>query len=320
MEAAHGRENALDAPGLCGSGKLQVIGRILMEVVAVYVGVGAVPTTDLEDIHQTLTELTIGQPILQGIAALLGGGGLTLDQEVRAAGLFDPAEDLQSQSSTLGHGFSAVLIGAVVEPGAQGAGKNAAPVAGIDGYAIKAHALKVDAGVDKILNHSLQPLGGNGGLFKQVGGIVAGHGNGIPVGNVGNHYVLGLNGHHRSGCQAALGMDFIDDLHIGFAALGIIHVAGGHTAVISLTIGQRANADTDQCCAVPGQMLIEGARELRFHLVGGDTLGVEHAVFQGDVSDFQGREQVLIGYHVLHPFLGCMEEPGEKNAPPNVVS
>ena len=285
VEAAYGREGAFDATGLCGSSELQVIGRILVEVVAVYVGVGAVPAANLEDVHQTLAELAIGQPILQGIAALLGGGGLTLDQKVRAAGLFDPAEDLQSQSSTLGHGFSAVLIGAVVEPGAQGAGKNAAPVAGIDGHAIKAHALKVDAGVDKILNHSLQPLGGNGGFFKQVGGIVAGHGNGIPVGNVGNHHVLGLDCHHRSGCQAALGMDFVDDLHIGLAALGIVHVAGGHAAVISLTIGQRTNANTDQRCAVSGQMLIEGAGELRFHFVGRDALGVEHPVFQGDVSN-----------------------------------
>ena len=48
---------------------------------------------------------------------------------------------------------------------------------------------------------------------------------------------------------------------------------------------QRTNANTDQRCAVSGQMLIEGAGELRFHFVGGDALGVEHPVFQGDVSN-----------------------------------
>ena len=72
--------------------------------------------------------------------------------------------------------------------------------------------------------------------------------------------------------------------------------------VVAVAIGQRADTDADQCRAIPCQMLIEGTGKLRLHFVGGNALGVEHPVFQGNVSDFQRGKQVFIGWHMLHPF------------------
>ena len=80
-------------------------------------------------------------------------------------------------------------------------------------------------------------------------------------------------------------------------------------SVIDSHLSRRTVADTLQPPKrkQPGQMLIEGAGELRLHFIGGNALGVQHPVFQGNISDFQRGEQMLIGYHVLHPLCRYLD-------------
>ena len=89
-------------------------------------------------------------------------------------------------------------------------------------------------------------------------------------------------------------VDLFHDLPVVRHGLRIVHMTGGHFAVVSLTVGIGAHAHADPGRAVPGQMLIEGAGQGWLHVVRGDALGAQDPVFQCHIADLQGREQMFV--------------------------
>ena len=286
-EAAHRGDHRLNAPLFERLRKLEVIGVFLHKIVAVYMGEGTVPAPDLEDVHQALTQLAVCKPVLLGVAALLRGGDLHLDQEILPAGLLDALENFQGQRGALRHGLAAVFVRPLIEQRTERASQDAAPVAAVDGHAVKTQLLQFLTDAYKILDHPLQPLCGNAGLVEQILGVVPGHGDLIPVWSVGDIHVLRLNGHHGGGGQRAMLVDPVHDLPIVLHGLGIIHMAGGHFAVISLAVGIGTHTHADPGGAVSRQMLIEGAGDYGLLVVRGHTFGVQNPVFQRHIANLQ---------------------------------
>ena len=132
-------------------------------------GIGAIQSAHLEDVHQSLAHLAEIQPVFHVVAwLLLLSGCLDLNEKIPAAGLFHTVEHRQWQPCPFFQRASSPLIFTLVQHRGYGIGQDGCPVAHVKGYAVKADPLKFAALEDKVFNHSLDPLGGDLRLVFEV--------------------------------------------------------------------------------------------------------------------------------------------------------
>ena len=294
-KAAHRCHQSLDAPFLEGFGKLQVIGTFLGGVEACHMGVGAVPAPNLEDIHQSFAELTEVQPVCKIIAGFFGGGGgLNFNEEIPAAGLLDPSENLQREPGAFIQGAAAPLICPLVQHRINGVCQNGGPVAHVEGGAVKAQFFQLPALIDKILDHALNAPGGNGGLVLEVRVVVSLKIE-VPAGQFADGQLLGLHIHQGCHTEGILLMDCLHQPPEPLLNVRVVHEDIGHDAALSLTVRPGAHGDTDQGCAVfcHGHIVCRGALELAGGAVqSAAAFGVGQSAFQLPASNGNGRKDV----------------------------
>ena len=288
-EATHRRNDGLDATLFEFLRKQQIVRCFWVQVVTVHMGKGTIPTANLPDVHQAFAHLAVVQTIFHGIAgSFFLGRNLGFDQKILSTGLLDPMEQFHGQGCPFSHGFATVLIRPLIQQRRKGAGMNTAPVGHIDGDHVESDLFQFHAGMDKVLNHSLQTISRNAGFVIKIHGIVAGHGYVVPVGGIGNVYILRLHCHQRCRTQGSVGVDALTDFPILLLHLRVIHTAGCHTADIPLAVRKRTNTHGNGCRTVSGQMLIECPCQFRLLGVRRNALGIKNTVLQCHIADFNG--------------------------------
>ncbi len=141
-KTAHRSHQTMNAPLLKFFRKLQVPGTFLGGVIAAHMGIGALQTANLENVHQSFAELAEVQPVLHIIARLLFlCGGLDLNEKVLTAGFLYPAEHRKGKPCPFLQGIPTPLVGSLVEHRRNCVCQNGGTVAHIEGDAVKADAL-----------------------------------------------------------------------------------------------------------------------------------------------------------------------------------